>query len=134
MIHLRQPNSEPLPTKRTTLRSTPVDTLDAIFTVCRRTLGRDTWGRVRAALDADLLGESFPEALDTLTASLDLPGYLADLARLEWVRYRTQTDANDPAIFAAALTVNPSLTLQRLEWKNLACFFKYARYSRSFLR
>lgn len=74
-------------------------------------------------MDADLPGESFPEALDTLTASLDLPGYLVDLARLEWVRYRTQTDANDPAIFAAALTVNPSLTLQRLEWKNLAYFF-----------
>lgn|GEM_PF-35346 len=123
MILLRPPNSEPLKTKRTTLRSTPVDTIDSVFTVCRRTLGRDTWGRVRAALDADLPEESFPAAIDTLTVPLDLPGYLADLARLEWVYYRTKSDATDTMVPITGLTVNPSFTLQALSWKNLASFF-----------
>jgi len=54
---------------------------------------------VRAALDVDLPGESFPEAIDTLAASLNLPGYLADLARLEWVCHRTKTDAHVPPLF-----------------------------------
>jgi len=78
---------------------------------------------VRAALDSDLPAESFPAAIASLTASLDLPGYLADLARLEWGYYHTKTDAIDSAIPVAGLAVNPSLTLQALEWKNLAYFF-----------
>jgi len=78
---------------------------------------------VRTALDADLSGESFPAAIETLMTSLGLPGYLADLARLEWVYYRTKTDANSPAPPVDQLAVNPSLTLQALKWKNLACFF-----------
>lgn len=74
-------------------------------------------------MDGDLPGEAFPGAIDTLTASLDLPGYTADLARLEWVYYRTQTDPIDPAVPTTALMVNPSLSLQALTWKNLSSLF-----------
>jgi len=74
-------------------------------------------------LDVDLPGESSPEAIDTLAASLNLPGYLADLARLEWVCHRTKTDAHVPTVPAAKLAVNPTLTLLAVKWKNLADFF-----------
>jgi len=78
---------------------------------------------VRTALDDDLPAESFPEAIAALTASLGLPGYTADLVRLEWLCHRTKTDTTDAAVPVAELTVNPSVTLLPLTWKNLASFF-----------
>ena len=74
-------------------------------------------------MDDDLPAESFPEAIAALTASLGLPGYTADLVRLEWLCHRTKTDTTDAAVPVAELTVNPSVTLLPLTWKNLASFF-----------
>jgi hypothetical protein len=62
--------------------------IEKIFSTCRRTLGSLTWGRVLAAMDEDLAAESFPDTLATLNASMNLPGYLDDLARLEWMLHQ----------------------------------------------
>jgi len=64
--------------------------------------------------------ETFPDALDTMPAEMDLPGFLADLARLEWVLHQKKMadpDADQPV---EAIAVNPTFTLLALNWKNLA--------------
>lgn len=64
--------------------------------------------------------QTFPDALDTLTAELDLPGFLADLARLEWALHQKKMVDPDPARPVAAIAVNPTFTLLALNWQNLA--------------
>jgi hypothetical protein len=44
-------------------------------------------------MDEDLTAESLPDRLTTLKASMGLPGYLADLARLEWLLHQKKTGA-----------------------------------------
>ncbi len=74
------------------------------------------------AEDAGL--ESFPGTLESRTASMDLPGYIADLARLEWVLYqkKAQTDGSNRQV--RTVTVNPTLTIVPVHWKNLATFIR----------
>ena len=71
-------------------------------------------------MDDRLPIDDFPDALDPLTAALDLPGFLADLARLEWALHQKKSTANGPVQPVAAVSVNPTLTLLALNWKNLA--------------
>jgi hypothetical protein len=74
----------------------PLDTVEKIFSTCRRTLGSKTWGRVLAAMDEELTTESFPDRLAPLIESMCLPGYIADLARLEWMLHQKKAAADDP--------------------------------------
>jgi selenobiotic family peptide radical SAM maturase len=99
-------------------------TYEKIFSTCRRTLGSLTWGRVLAALDEDLAAETFPDTLATLNASMSLPGYLDDLARLEWMLHQKKMDADEPVPKVQAIAVNPSLTVVPVRWKNLATLIR----------
>lgn len=52
------------------LKCSPLDTVETIFSTCRRTLGSTTWGRVLAAMDEDLTLGSFPGKLVSQAAPL----------------------------------------------------------------
>jgi selenobiotic family peptide radical SAM maturase len=73
-------------------------------------------------MDPDQSAKAFPELIESLTTQMRLPGYLADLARLEWALDQKKTDPADPAQTVAALTANPTLTLLALAWKNLPAY------------
>ena len=75
-------------------------------------------------MDEDVTAESFPGTLESLTASMDLPGYIADMARLEWVLYQKKVEADDPNRQVRTVTVNPTLTIVPVHWKNLATFIR----------
>jgi selenobiotic family peptide radical SAM maturase len=95
-----------------------------VFSACRRTLGSMTWGRVLAAMENDKGLEDFPDRLETLCGTVDLPGYIADLARLEWMLY--QTDRLSPGLdrLIQTTTVNPTLKILPLRWKQLAVLIR----------
>ena len=75
-------------------------------------------------MDEDLTPESFPDTLASLTASFDLPGYMADLAYLEWMLYHKEAHAGDPFPQVRRITINPTLTIVPVHWKNLAAFIR----------
>lgn len=90
-----------------------------IFSTCRHTLGSDTWGKVLAAMDEDLLAEFFPDTLESVIAAMALPGYIADLARLEWALHQHKLEDHIPDQPVQAIGVNPTLKIVPLHWKHL---------------
>lgn len=97
-----------------------LDKLESIFSTCRLTLGSQTWGGVVAALGENVKPERFPDALSSLNASMALPEYLGDLARLEWQLHRTQSLPLGRPFQINRAMVNPSLTMVASPWKYLA--------------
>ena len=101
-----------------------VNNYQQIFSNCRRILGKETWGRILAALDEGLEPKTFPDKLASLVTDAGLPEFIADLARLEWIIHRTRKGAFPPAQQPKTITVNPSLTLVPIAWKNLVPLIK----------
>ncbi len=91
----------------------------SIFSGCRRILGEQTWDRVLAALDKEAGPEYFAETLATVKTTWGLPPYVDDLARVEWLRHRTEIDPARPVDPVLQLMVNPSLSLVPVDWKHL---------------
>ncbi len=74
-------------------------------------------------MDEDLTAQSFPDRLDSLIEPMKLPGYIADLARLEWILYK-KAAVDEPNRPIQAVTVNPTLTIVPVRWKNLVSFIR----------
>jgi selenobiotic family peptide radical SAM maturase len=91
-----------------------------IFSNCRRILGIEAWDKVLAALDKDVKPEMFPDTLSSLKTVLHLPAYMDDLARLEWIWHQTKTQNPPPVEPPEKLTVNPTLALVPVGWKNIS--------------
>lgn len=88
--------------------------LDRIFPACRRALGDESFTRQVAACGEKLTPAIFVHKLREVAA----PAYLPDLARLELSFFQLASRA--PALDVVdRLTVNPSLELLELNWKNL---------------
>ena len=75
-------------------------------------------------MDEDLTTPSFPDRLASLIESMCLPGYIADLARLEWMLYKKNAAADDPNQQIQTVKVNPTLSMVPVRWKNLAAFIR----------
>lgn len=93
--------------------------LKQIFPACFSTLTEDaTCKLLKLAAGAGV--EYFPQLLGGLGEKLDIPPYLADLARLEYAVFlvREQGEEN-PVNGVDELIASPSLQLLRLDWKNL---------------
>lgn len=98
------------------------ETFETIFSNCRLALGNNTWGRVLAALDEDCEPADFPDALAPLKHRIDLPGFIKDLARIEWTWFETKEKTVPPASDNNTLSVNPSLSLVPVSWSDLSTF------------
>jgi len=83
-----------------------------------------TWGRVLAALDENSDVQAFPDALIALQDTLELPGFISDLARLEWARHQIANAEPTLAHPPKTLSVNSNFILIPVAWKNLAALIK----------
>jgi selenobiotic family peptide radical SAM maturase len=103
------------------MNSETVKTMTEIFQHCRSCLEAGTWHELIEAMKDEANPDAFPALLSSRTPIAGFPLFLPDLARLELSLYRATTktvtsDAQDNA------SVNPSLELVRLSWKNLLDF------------
>jgi selenobiotic family peptide radical SAM maturase len=101
-----------------------VNAYHKIFANCRRILSDQTWGWILAALDEDAKPQFFSDKLNSLRSVIDLPEYIVDLARLEWAYYSASKDAHALNRKFETLSVNPTLTLVPVSWKNLVSLIK----------
>jgi selenobiotic family peptide radical SAM maturase len=96
----------------------------SVFSTCCSILGKEPWDRVLAALDNDVRPQMFPDALASLKTAHHLPDYIDDLARLEWICHQIKAENIHPAESPEKLTINPSLSLVPVSWKNIAALLK----------
>jgi len=73
-----------------------------------------------AALESDLEPGLFPDALTFCKTDLQLPDYIDELARLEWIYHQAKTSVDCQPELPETVAVNPTLTLVPAAWKNLA--------------
>ena len=96
------------------------------FPGCRALLGSDSWRAVTSTCRADETPDRFLEEVCIQARRVGAPGFLPELARLEWhVRKVHEGELalpDDPD----ETTLNPSLHLLELRWKNLASFRSFA--------
>ena len=89
------------------------------YPVCRARLARRAWEDLREHLDDTSNAAVFPEMVASQGGALMLPGYLADLARLERAVRTARMQAATIPSQVARLTINPSLELLHLGWQHL---------------
>lgn len=89
------------------------------YPACRARLARRTWEDLRVQLDAASDAAAFPEMVDSQAGALQLPGYLADLARLERAVRKARLKGATIPRQVEKLTINPSLELLCLGWQHL---------------
>lgn len=77
-----------------------------------------------AAVDKTLPAESFPDTLDSLAASLNLPGYIADLANIEWRLNQLKGESGCPDRPVETISVNPTLKILPVGWKHLTAIIR----------
>ncbi len=75
-------------------------------------------------MDGDFTPQSFPDRIVSLIESMDLPGYIGDLASLEWMLHKKKVAAETPNRQIQTVTVNPTLSMVPVRWKNLASFIR----------
>jgi len=101
-----------------------VDTYQKIFSNCHRILGSQAWGRILEALSEDLNPQIFPDKLISLKRSVGLPDFIIDLARIEWALHQAKEQAAPFHKKIDRVTVNPTLALVPVSWKNLVALMK----------
>jgi selenobiotic family peptide radical SAM maturase len=110
--------------KKSILQNARADIFKDIFSTCRRILGRKTWGRILAVLENNLRPELFADTLLSVKNEYNLPDFIDDLARVEWIRHQTQNEKSRPDIPLEKICVNPTLTLVPVAWKHLPDLLK----------
>lgn len=91
----------------------------AHYPFCRRFLAEEVWKPVAEALPKVDLPPDVPHILAGLQAELDLPPFLADLARLELLIHAVRADPVRPAAEVTGYQVNPTLQSIELPWRHL---------------
>lgn len=101
------------------------ESCQTIYPHCCRILGDATWGRIRAAMGNDPAPAVFADRLREMKGRLELPGFIDDVARIEWSLH--QMRASKAALAEKtvdALTVNPALSLMPVSWRHLPAFLQ----------
>lgn len=93
--------------------------LEDIYPTCRTILDSDTWERIQKVCTANPESETFPNSLTLQKDALRLPEFLGELARLEWSLHRMITSEFNIPEEVNHLTINPTIQLLQLSWKNL---------------
>jgi selenobiotic family peptide radical SAM maturase len=90
-----------------------------IYTNCRRILGNQAWGRILQELDEESQPGFFADKLAILRHALALPDFIMDLARIEWALHKAGSEAVPDLSTIESVSVNPTLALLPVSWKNL---------------
>ncbi len=94
--------------------------LEKIYPACNQFLSLETREKLLSLADPELDPGAFSKLLTLEMNSLPIPAYLPDLARLEWAIYEATNSEKIPPFEADEVTVNPTLQVLDLSWKNLA--------------
>ncbi len=97
----------------------------AVFAQCAKVVDKDAWLHLLSENTTSPSLEAFPDCLDAHAASLNLPVWIADLARIEWARHQAMTTESPSPDRAGALGINPTLQLIPCSWSGLADLFSY---------
>ena len=98
--------------------------LEKIYPTCNQILSTELREKVLSLADPELAAEAFPKLLALEMDSLHLPGYLPDLARLEWAIYEAATSDAPFPLETDEISLNPTLQVFELSWKNVAMLVK----------
>ncbi len=88
---------------------------------CRGLINEETWLQLANHSESP---EDFAVQLGKWAADLQVPEYLAELARLEFYVATLEADRIHTPEYSEKLTVNPTLQLFENSWKGLARFFE----------
>lgn len=94
------------------------------FLCCRLWLDNDTWLRIVSDCRNDEKPDRFLERIRFHGRRVGAPKFLQDLARLEWHIWKTGKEETAVPDGNDEKTLNPSLCLIELDWKNLAGYVK----------
>lgn len=96
-----------------------------IYPVCLQLLSPANREKIPAGMDTDAGPDEFLRVLSDMSSSMDLPPFLADLARIEWAVNQASVRAMEkPPSSAASLSVNPTLSLFEVSWLHLPGLLK----------
>ncbi len=90
-----------------------------IFPACRSFLDANTWGKMISECPDNENPDQFPDRMLSCCNSFNIPGFLPDLARLEWAFLKTKQQEIAIPDQLHEITINPTLQLLALGWKKL---------------
>jgi len=88
-----------------------------VYPLCRNLVSKEIWHHL---VDRAAAPELFPDILMEAGAAEELPGYIAELARLELYVSGLNAESIPIAPYAEKLSLNPTLQLFENTWRNLA--------------
>ena len=96
--------------------------IDAIYPKCRSLLEIDLWRGLTDFPELDLNPEQFPQILERNKGG-QVPEFLPNLAQIELALYQMRSKPDLIPEEVTQLTINPTLNIIELTWKNLANMF-----------
>ncbi len=93
--------------------------LGEMFAACRNKVDSRTWERILALCEENPQSDTLPAILERRRDQLGLPAFLPDLALLELTIHKVRKGETDIPTRVDKLSVNPSLQLLQVSWKNL---------------
>ena len=95
------------------------EAFEQAYSKCRSILGPDTWRHVVQICGGGRSVKNLAPLLIQHGGDLDLPGFLLDLAHLEWRLNRLSTLKTKMPGAVKQISVNPTLELLKFSWKGL---------------
>ena len=101
--------------------------IEEYYPACRSFLDHTTWKKITALCADDTFVRTFPDTLLLRKGELGLPDFLPELARLESVLNHIKLTHTQIPADVDSLTINPTLQLLLLLYKNLLSLLKAER-------
>lgn len=103
--------------------------IENIYPKCRTFLEEGLWLSLADAPELINNHEKFSKILTRENVNKQLPGFLSNLAQIEWALYQIRSGRDMIPGEISRLTVNPTLNILELEWKKLAEIFQSSHLS-----
>ncbi len=110
------------PDAETQITSSGEIDLGKIYPACRSAVHAKIWGRITQACGQDSRPDSFLKGIARLKGDPELPGFLSELARLEWALYQASRGKIAAEEKIEKVGVNPTLQLLQVSWRYLPSF------------
>ena len=96
-----------------------MEILAKIYPHCRSILSPAEWDRLVGSFRENQKPENFQKTVKGTMRELRLPGFLPELAHLEWAVYQTKVSDTQIPLNVDSPALNPTLQLQSVSWKHL---------------
>ena len=98
--------------------------MEEVYPACRRMLDPKIWARIVQDCREDSRPDSIIKSIEQLGKDAKLPGFLRDLAKLEWALYEVSNQKIEFPKKVDQLQVNPTLQLLQVSWSHLPSILK----------